>query len=436
MNSTMQPDLNFEGQNTLYATHGMHAYAAKCPPQLAHYAIERFSSSGDLVLDPMAGSGTTLVEARIQGRNSIGFDLDPLSCLISLVKSTNVSDDSLRQAFGLVLGNVKSDLKIYEANPKDAALQSRLVIPEFLNRDYWFLPSVQNSLALFANHISESQIEEAARDFLWLVFSSTILAKNSVANARDIIHSRHHYLEHVETPDVITKFTKRFGIMRKQMAEFRKLCSQTPAATAKIYRADARYMPIKNEIIDLIFTSPPYATALDYTRAHFLAVAWMQNRLGVSFDVYKKDGEQYIGSERGKLEKAFVLDETIQSYESAVNVIEQLCRLDMRRARLVHRYFVSMQQVFQEMNWVLKPDGHLVIVVCPSHIRKIDIPTHQVFNAFAESLNLRLVQEYTRNIDQRKRLLPYMQGALGNRMNLEYVLIYQKAGNRGERSGS
>lgn len=63
-----KPNLDFNDHNTLYATHGLHAYAAKCPPQLVKFGIENYSKVGDTILDPMAGSGTTLVEARLLGR--------------------------------------------------------------------------------------------------------------------------------------------------------------------------------------------------------------------------------------------------------------------------------------------------------------------------------------------------------------------------------
>src|SRR5688572_26944015 len=93
------PDLNFEGHNTLYATHGLHAYAAKCPPQLVRYALKYYSKRGDQILDPMAGSGTTLVESRLLGRDCIGVDIDPVARLIAKVKCTPVSDERIGKAF-------------------------------------------------------------------------------------------------------------------------------------------------------------------------------------------------------------------------------------------------------------------------------------------------------------------------------------------------
>lgn len=46
------------------------------PLALMHYLIGKFSSPGDLVLDPFAGSGTTLLAAKITKRRYIGMELD------------------------------------------------------------------------------------------------------------------------------------------------------------------------------------------------------------------------------------------------------------------------------------------------------------------------------------------------------------------------
>jgi DNA modification methylase len=83
----MAPRLDFKGQNTLSGSHALHAYAAKCPPQLVRYALRYYSKPGETVLDPMAGSGTTLVEAKLAGRNALGFDIDPLARLIAEVNA-------------------------------------------------------------------------------------------------------------------------------------------------------------------------------------------------------------------------------------------------------------------------------------------------------------------------------------------------------------
>ncbi|HZU77806.1 MAG TPA: DNA methyltransferase, partial [Dehalococcoidia bacterium] len=79
-------DLSFDTHLPSYATHALHPFAAKFPPQLARWMVEEFSRPGETVLDPFAGSGTMLVEARLLGRNALAADIDPLARLIARVK--------------------------------------------------------------------------------------------------------------------------------------------------------------------------------------------------------------------------------------------------------------------------------------------------------------------------------------------------------------
>ncbi len=53
------------------------SHPGKMLPHLAAHAISAFTAPGDLVLDPMCGSGTTLVEAMHLGRDGIGIDIEP-----------------------------------------------------------------------------------------------------------------------------------------------------------------------------------------------------------------------------------------------------------------------------------------------------------------------------------------------------------------------
>lgn len=126
----MSHDLNFQGHNTRYATHGLHSYAAKCPPQLVEYGLNNYSKPGDLVLDPMVGSGTTLVESRIHGRNAIGFDIDPLACLIAKVKSQILADDEIEASYELLRRKVLKDINNLENGSTSKALANR---GEYLN---------------------------------------------------------------------------------------------------------------------------------------------------------------------------------------------------------------------------------------------------------------------------------------------------------------
>jgi len=419
-------DLNFDGHNTLYATHGLHSYAAKCPPQLVRFGIENYSQSGDTILDPMVGSGTTLVEARLLGRNASGYDIDPLACLIAQVKCHEISDQAIECAYKSIIEKTINDLTELSANSQHESGAYPIILPEFLNRDYWFNIDVSSSLVVLSSNIKNADISEDVRDFLWVAFSSIILTKVSVANARDIIHSRHHYYQHKSSPNVILKFSERVRRMRKQLVEFSILCEHLHKSKITVQQADARKLPLTKESIDLVFTSPPYATALDYPRAHFLAVGWMQDRLGINMEQYKTNGAIYIGSERGRIGKKFTISESLAKFPSTQETLLKLAELDPRQANLIQRYFIDMYKVFDEIGRVLKTGSYAIIVVCPSHIRKVEIQTHKIFTEIAESTRLVLREEHNRTINGSRRILPYMQESFGDRMSTEYVLMYQK----------
>src|SRR5712692_2083196 len=69
----------------------VHPFPARMAPSIALDELPAASTTGLRVLDPMAGSGTTLVAARSRGHEAIGFDTDPLALLISTVWSARVS---------------------------------------------------------------------------------------------------------------------------------------------------------------------------------------------------------------------------------------------------------------------------------------------------------------------------------------------------------
>ncbi|MCB0146802.1 MAG: site-specific DNA-methyltransferase, partial [Caldilineaceae bacterium] len=55
-------------------------HPAPFPVELAERVIHLYSYTGDVVLDPFAGSGTTCVAAASHGRHWVGFEIDPEYC--------------------------------------------------------------------------------------------------------------------------------------------------------------------------------------------------------------------------------------------------------------------------------------------------------------------------------------------------------------------
>lgn len=65
-----------------WATHRGN-YRGNWSPQLVRNLLLRYSKKGDLVLDQMVGSGTTLIECKLLGRNGIGVDINPDAIMLT-----------------------------------------------------------------------------------------------------------------------------------------------------------------------------------------------------------------------------------------------------------------------------------------------------------------------------------------------------------------
>ena len=67
--------------------HRLHPYLGKFIPQLVEALLDRYFAPGQHVLDPFAGSGTTLVQALESGLNATGTDIAGFNCLLMEVKT-------------------------------------------------------------------------------------------------------------------------------------------------------------------------------------------------------------------------------------------------------------------------------------------------------------------------------------------------------------
>src|SRR5215475_6053675 len=71
--------------------HRLHPYLGKYIPQLVEELFRRHVPAGGRVLDPFAGSGTTLVQALESGLDAVGIDVAAFNCLLMRVKTAEVN---------------------------------------------------------------------------------------------------------------------------------------------------------------------------------------------------------------------------------------------------------------------------------------------------------------------------------------------------------
>ena len=89
---------NLREIDTTKHVHRLHPYKGKFIPQLVQYFVddhtdnfkkEVYFKTGNVILDPFSGSGTTLVQAQEMGIHSIGIDVSNFNCIMAEVKLLN-----------------------------------------------------------------------------------------------------------------------------------------------------------------------------------------------------------------------------------------------------------------------------------------------------------------------------------------------------------
>lgn len=208
LSQLLQSDLDFRGKSSTYSSHAIHAFPAKFPPQIPRAFIENLTAPGEIVLDPMMGSGTTLLEAAMLNRRAVGIDIDPLALRISHTKLNPNQVDILKEAGEQAAANAQNKLRENPASLLEK-LHSRFNAEnlEFIN--YWFLPATQLELLALLEEIESIQ-NDTVRSFLLLNFSAIIITKSGgVSLALDLAHTRPHRSMSKPIKPAIPEFRKR-----------------------------------------------------------------------------------------------------------------------------------------------------------------------------------------------------------------------------------
>lgn len=130
-------------KDTTKHVHRLHPYKGKFIPQLVEYFIDShtddfktstYFKTGDIILDPFSGSGTTLVQAIEVGMHSIGIDISHFNCMITDVKLFDYDFISLENE----VEKIKQAVANFEVNSKMAAFESELLkkMVEFNNINF------------------------------------------------------------------------------------------------------------------------------------------------------------------------------------------------------------------------------------------------------------------------------------------------------------
>lgn len=348
---------------TGYDTFNIHDYPAKFMPQYPEIFVRHYSAEGQLIVDPMCGSGTTLVAACLQNRRGYGVDIDPVASLIASVATTPLDPDMLSEYRQHLNRKISHALK--------RKRQDHVNLPseeEYPNALLWFRPEVLKELLVIRDVILETDTEKPHRNFALLCLSSMV-REVSNADPRDIFPERDAAMPVREPKDVHAHFQRALFDNAKRVIAFSEKVGYE--ARAQVVQGDARRLEIEDASADLVFTSPPYCYAMDYARVHQLSTLLfvMGNR------ALREHRRKYIGTDR--VARNGPLD-SFEGFSFAAERIRQVYAEDKKYGVILYRYFSDMHRVTVEAFRVLKRGGHLIYVIGNSTVRKTEFRTDHV----------------------------------------------------------
>jgi hypothetical protein len=237
--------------------HRLHPYLGKFIPQLVEALLERYFVSGQHVLDPFAGSGTTLVQSLESGLHATGSDIASFNCLLTSVKTRRYNLFALKR-------------EVHDALTRFDADESP---PEPPESDYvrgWFATDSAAELAAFRAVIGDYEHADVLRVVLARAARSARLTTHFDLDFPRAPQSGPYWCyKHRRTCRPVehaARFLHRYALDTLARIEaFSRV--RWHGCEARIVHGDARELDFGGPF-DGIVTSPPYPGLIDYHEQH------------------------------------------------------------------------------------------------------------------------------------------------------------------------
>jgi len=390
-------------------THGIFKYPCRYIPDIPRWAIKKYLSNQERenVLDPFAGSGTTLVESNFIGFDSYAVEFDPFSRLLIQVKTTKLEKFELKKINehkDTILQNLKQNEDCFEE-----------YIPNLSNLDHWFPKKTIQDLSYIKYHINENIDSKKIRNVFSVALGSIVkpVSKADSASPKPYVSKNINK----EPEKVYVALKKKINEIESKLNYYSK---NTKGEGADIISNDIKKIKTLENKIDLAVTSPPYINAFDYVRCLKLENLWLDFLKENELNEKKKEQmgtEKIYKEEYSKKPKS-------TDIPNADKIIENIYQQDKKRGHVVYRFFTEMREVLRKLFDNINPGGHFIIVIGKNTIRDNIVDTPQYLRKIAEQEGFNCKKVFSYIIKNRYLNIP--RSGRGGKIKKDFIIILHR----------
>lgn len=441
----------FENVESNYGSHGFHVYPSRMMPKIASNLLEMYGDEGTIVLDPFCGSGGVLVECMLKQYPSIGFDINPLACLIAQVKTTPLDINLLNNEFNEIIkkynkymddirineiltylrNDVEDDSKLKFILNKLNELNFGVLNIEDVNILYWFKLKTILELILLKNIIDEV-VDINIKNFFLIALSATIRNVSGTRGKEWKLYRMEKKKWETFNPDTYEHFNKKVLYNINKMRDFNLLFVDKKIVNPFIDGVDCRNINITllNKILNnentkkrvtLIITSPPYGDSKT-TMAYGEFSRYSSIFLNFDLETIKTIDKLSLG---GRL----IVNDNPEKFKTRrlTIILNKIKEMDIRREEDVDKYFQDIFISINNLYNILAKDGKMCFIIGNRTVKGLKLPTDKIIIDICKKVGFKEPTIYYRDIPNKK--MPFKIGINKGKidtMTEETILIFQK----------
>ena len=354
-------------------------------PDLVHEMLNKLNTgSGDYVLDPFSGAGTTGIECRLEGLDFLGFEINPLLHFVGRI-STNWELEA--RILELELERIRSEFVLSRSSIDFHNLQQNgLRIPPIHNATRWWRPDILTDMLVIKRSIMKCSLEPV-RDFFRLCLAGVLVPDlTNVTLGRLQLHFIDRSEDVIDTLGIFCAHARN---MIQDVTAARKLRDTGAARILLQDSTDLSDLALTRPI-DKVVTSPPYPNRYSYvwnTRPHLYMLDIIEAK-NAATEIDRKTIGGTWGSATSDLIKG-VIQPIDQRLSGVLNpFISEIRERDNLMANYAMHYFNRIAKHLISLDPHLSKSARVAYVVGNSWLKDVYIETDVVLGKIFEALDL------------------------------------------------